>query len=506
MTTSTEPTHAKQPVSTERADDTFVGRRRELEAISRSLAAVASRGGRLEIVSGAPGIGKTRLTHEVAAIARGRGFYVLRGGCWEGEGAPAYWPWADVLRNHLGAPRDDAAGTAIDFSQLLEVAATRAGVPVRGIVDPSKDAQQARFMLFDRFCEFLAATAGGQPVLVIIDDVQSADIGSLLLLQFLAGRLAKLPIALLVTSRDPLSEMTASTSRHAWARHIVLHGLSRSEARALLAARAARTPGRAVLDRLMHLTDGNPYFLKELGQLLVDGEAGFDPTGAVALPASLLVVTLQPYHRLSVGCRSLLQAASVVGREFDAELAARAAGLPIREALGLLDEAVERRVVTAAGAARYHFAHALVREAIHDQLHPSDRTRLHESIAVALERQAEEGERVSAATLAHHFCKALPLTQRRQAALYCIAAGESAHTAFAYEEAVFQLRRAQEISGTSLTELESCDLLLRLGAAEAGAGEWARSRRTFEDAAAVARRINCPERLAHAALGFKGMM
>ena len=225
------------------------------------------------------------------------------------------------------------------------------------------------------------------------------------------------------------------------------------------------------------------------------------------MPASLLVVTLQQYHRLSLSCRSLLQAAAVVGREFDAELAAARSGMPIRDALALLDEAVERRVVAEIDAARYRFTHALVREAIHDQLHPSDRTRLHESIAVALERQAAAGERISPATLAHHFCMGLPFTQRRQAATYGIAAGESAHRAFAYEEAVFQLRRAQEISGTSLTEIESCDLmLLSLGAAEAGAGEWARSRRTFEDAAALARRINCPERLARAALGFKGMM
>ncbi len=504
---STEPL-PKKPAPAE-GDDAFVGRRRELHAIGATLGAITSGHGRLEIVSGAPGIGKTRLAHEVAAIAGRRGVAILRGGGWEGGGAPAYWPWIDVLRRDLGDQAGVTSGDAAraaDFSQLVEIAATGAGVPNRGNVDVSKDAQQARFMLFNRFCEVLEAKAAAQPVLVIIDDAHWADTGSLLLLQFLAGRLADQRIAVLITSREPLSEMVASTSRHAWARHLVLHGLSRTEARALLGARAARTAPPDVFDRLMRLTDGNPYFLKALGHLLVDGEKGADRTGRVKLPASLLVVTLQEYNRLSLSCRTLLHAAAVVGREFDAELAARAVGMSIRDAVGLLDEAVDHRVVAALDGARYRFTHALIREAVVDQLHPSDRTRLHESIAVALERQVAAGEQISPATLAHHFCMGLPFTQRRQAATYGIDAGESAHRAFAYEEAVFQFRRAQEISGTSLTEVESCDLLLRLGAAEAGAGEWTRSRRTFEDAAALARRIDCPARFARAALGFKGMM
>lgn len=500
MTTSSE--EGKAPPATSGSDDAFVGRSRELRAIRRSLDAAALGHGRLEIVSGAPGIGKTRLAQEVATIAFERGFAVLWGGCCEGEGAPAYWPWADTLRNHLNHLNAPPEADTADFNQLLDVAAVRAGIPVRRVTGANKDAQQARFIVFDRFCDFLAATASRQPLLVIIDDAQSADAGSLLLLQFVAVRLTKLPIAVLITSRDPLPDMAASTTRHSWTRHTVLRGLSRAEARILLRGRATHSPPRAALDRLMHLTEGNPYFLK---QLLVHGECGTS-SHSIALPASLLVITLQTYHRLSLDCQSLLQAASVIGRDFDADLVASAVRLRVSDALRLLDEAVEQRVVAAVGAARYHFAHALVREAIHDQLHPSDRTRLHESVALALEGQSDTHDRVSAATLAHHFCMALPLTKRRPTALHGITAGEAAHTAFAYEEAVFQFRRAYQVAGTSLTDLESCDLLLRLGAAEAGAGEWAESRCTFEDAAAIARQINCPERLARAALGFKGMM
>lgn len=475
-----------------------------MEAILGSLDAASAGSGRLEIVSGSAGIGKTRLTYEVATVARGRGFEVLRGGCWESEGAPAYWAWSEVLRQHLGS--EPAPGNSADFSQLLDAAATRAGVPIRGIVDATKEAQQARFMLFDRFCEFLAATTTAQPLLLIIDDAHWADAGSLLLLQFLAGRLARMRLAVIVTSREPLSELAASTTRHPWARHRVLRGLTRAETRTLIAACAARAPRRPEFDRIMHLTEGNPYFVKELGQLLADGQRVFDAEEAIQWPANVLAITLQPYNRLSLECRILLQAASVVGREFDAEVAADAARLPIRDALPLLDEAVAHRVITHLDTTHYQFVHALVREAILDQLHPSDRMRLHEATALTLQRRAAAGEPVSTAALAHHFCRGLPLTQRRQAAEYCIDAGDAAHAAFAYEEAVSQLRRAQALSGAVFSQPDSCDLLLKLGAAEAGAGEWAQSRRTFEDAAALARRLRSPERLARAALGFKGLM
>ena len=431
----------------------------------------------------------------------------MRGGCWEGEGAPAYWPWTDVLRSALdAAPDDRGVVTAADFSLLLQAAATQAGVPLASPVDVAHDAQQARFVLFDRCCEFLAATAAAQPTLVVIDDVHWADTGSLLLLQFLAGRMADLPLALLITSREPLSDMTASAGRHEWARHLVLGGLSRAEAGALIEARIARAPAPAVLDRLMRLTEGNPYFLKELGHLLVDEGREIDRNGGVTVPASLLVVVLQQYHRLSLGCRSVLQAAAVIGRDFDSELAAAVSGIPLRDVLALLDEALERHVVAGLGAARYRFSHALLREAIHEQLHLSVRTHLHEKIALALERRLAAGEQVSPATLAHHFSMGLPFTDRQRAAAHAIAAGQEAHRACAFEEAVSQLRRAQELSGPTVSDSERCDLMLLLGAAEAGAGDWARSRRTFEDAAALARRLDSPERLARAALGFKGMM
>jgi hypothetical protein len=487
-------------------DEVFFGRDKELQATAASMATVLAGTGHIDLISGPAGIGKTRLAREVATAARTDGFQVLRGGCWEGDGAPAYWPWIAVLRSYLEAAGDEAAAEP-DFSRLLAAASARVSVVARATVDPSKDAQQARFVLFDWVCEFFAGVTARQPIMLVLDDLHWADTSSLLLLQFVVGRLASLPIAIIATSRDPIPDLLKSiTQHHEEAEHLPLPGLSREEACELLNARSAYTPEGEVLDHLMGLTEGNPYFLRELAQLWRGGHGPTDPSAILALPPSLLAFTLHQFDRLSLTCRRLLQAASVIGREFNAELVAQVAQMEIPDAMRMLDDAVEHRVLVPLAATRFHFRHALVREAIQGQVNLGERTHLHERIALALEQQAQAGERVPATALAHHFSMGLPFTHRRRAGAYSITAGEEAHAAFAYEEAVFQFRRAQEMCWTILVDGERCDLLLLLGAAEAGAGEWGGSRYTFDEAAALARALDSPDRFARAALGFKGLM
>jgi len=116
------------------------------------------------------------------------------------------------------------------------------------------------------------------------------------------------------------------------------------------------------------------------------------------------------------------------------------------------------------------------------------------------------GRPVSATALAHHFCMALPFTHRRRAGAYAIAAGEAAQDTLAYEDAILQFRRAQDAYGPTLSERETCDILLKLGPAQTGAGAISLSRHTFECASTLARRIDCPERFTRAAIGFRGMM
>ena len=485
-------------------DDPLVGRQRELKAITASLATVVTGNGRLDIVTAAAGLGKTRLAREVASIARREGFTVLRGACWEGEGAPAYWPWVDLLRGHLEDVGDPAAA-ATDLSELLRAASARLPVVARTAIHAVKDAQQARFMLFDWVCEVFAALAARRPTLAIIENLHWADAGSLLLLQFIVERLPSLPIGLLATGRDPLPAVAKELGRHEAVAYRTLDGLTRNEAVALFASRVERVPPADVFDQVMQLTGGNPYFLCELAQMWKEkSQAG--PQAIVGLPTSLAALTQHQVGRLSPTGLALVRAASVIGRGFDPILAARVSDVPIAEAMRQFDDAVTQRILTRLPAGRYRFRHALVREAIDAQIQPGDRTRLHERIAVTLEQEVRAGRPVSATALAHHFCMALPFTHRRRAGAYAIAAGEAAQDTLAYEDAILQFRRAQDAYESTLPNHDLCDLLILRGDAEASAGEWERSKATFSEAIALARLLNAPDLFARAALGFKGLM
>src|SRR5215211_7123508 len=134
----------------------FVGRARELRDLVAALDEAGDGRGRLVLLSGEPGIGKTRLMQEVARQAADRGWQVAAGRCWEEGGAPAYWPWIQAVRA-LGG----------DFERLA--AATGESV----------DPQTVRFRLFDSVAQFLVETANARPLVVLLDDLHAADTASL---------------------------------------------------------------------------------------------------------------------------------------------------------------------------------------------------------------------------------------------------------------------------------------------------------------------------------------
>ncbi|MGD9762898.1 MAG: AAA family ATPase [Candidatus Binatia bacterium] len=483
----------------------FIGRTQELDELESY---VRDSAGRLVLVTGAPGIGKTRLMNEFAARAALAGRRVLKGGCWEGEGAPAFWPFVLVLRHYLAAAEDASAGAAAcaDLHELLDRALrTEPRWRPRQRAPAAADAQQAQFELFDRFASFVAELSVAQPAAILLDDIHWADTSSMLLLQFLASRLAELRVLLLVTSREPVPAPVSATCRHPSSRQMPLAGLNATEVRALLQAAGIPVSREALVDKLVALTDGNPFFLKELARLAEASDAPPGPDWPAPLPATLRALTLHQFASLSPACRNMLCVAAVIGRDFEAELVAEALHQPIDAVLDLLHEALATRVLTALGPGKYRFAHALVRETLYEDLPLSERARLHERIALAL-RKRDTSRPTPISALAHHFFLALPLSDHATAAAYARKAGAEAYRACAYDEAVIYLRRAHELGYGSSSPEQLCDLLMLLGTAEAAAGAWQRSRDTFAECMGIARSINDPSRFCHAAIGFKGMM
>src|SRR6516225_2085631 len=217
-----------------RAAPVLVGRDGELGELLAGLDAAACGTGRLFLLAGDPGIGKSRLAYEAAARARDRGFKVAWGRCWEAGGAPAYWPWvqalralvrgvgSEELRGQLGAGAPFVAKIVAEVAELLP--------DVRP--PPPMDAEEARFRLFDAVAAFLRNAGAGQPVMLVLDDLHAADAPSILLLRFAARELGDARVLVLGAYRDmeldrghPLAVALADLSREPATRHVPLAGL-----------------------------------------------------------------------------------------------------------------------------------------------------------------------------------------------------------------------------------------------------------------------------------------
>src|SRR5215472_1431970 len=254
-----------------RPERRFVGRERELAEIGAAIQDASSGRGRLLLLSGEPGIGKTCLADHAASYAASRGMRVAWGRCWEGGGAPAYWPIIQVLRElseHPGFARQvESLGDGVASLAALIPEAHRPAHPLKEHkpAEPT-DPQQGRFFLFDSVATLLKSLAVSEPLLLVIDDLHDSDAGTLQMLRFLAREFKTAPILLVGAYREAelerspelLSEV-AELGREAT--HLALTGLSQAEAGALIRVRAGFTPNGRFLATLHHATAGNPLFL-----------------------------------------------------------------------------------------------------------------------------------------------------------------------------------------------------------------------------------------------------
>ena len=192
----------------------FVGRERELAELVSACESGADSDAHLFLIYGEPGIGKTRLADELASRVKAGGLQVLWGRCWEGEGAPAYWPWIQVIRSFLGALEPErrsnlAVESEIAADIIHEVAQIIPDLrPAHSTVRPPSVERQAgsrakaRFRLFDAVTNFLKIGARSHPMLIVLDDLHDADEASLALLRFMARELKGAPIMIVATYRD----------------------------------------------------------------------------------------------------------------------------------------------------------------------------------------------------------------------------------------------------------------------------------------------------------------
>ena len=490
----------------------FVGRDDELETLGNCLGQ-----GRLILVTGDPGIGKTRLAEEFAGQARERGALVRWGRCWEGDGAPAFWPWIEIVRSiahhvDLEALRVQLGAGAADIAHMVDDVRVRfPDLPEPPRLDP----KQARFRLFDSIATFFKNVATTQPLVLVLEDLHWADTPSLLLLQFLAREIETAPLLLIGTFRDaevgkadPLADALGQLVRHRYCERMPLGGLGETHVRCYVERTLGREAAENLAAALHRETDGNPFFLGEIVRLLTREPRTEAPRAPrpFGIPETVRDVIARRLRAYPPECIEVLRVASVVGRAFTLAVLQRVPELERHPLLDLLSEAIAGRLLTDTSdvTGGYWFTHSLIREALYNEIPMARRVQLHWDVGEALEAYHRPSAGAYAAELAHHFLQAAANDSAERAIEYAVRAGEYASELLAHEEAAAHYARALHAleQWQPADERRACTVLLALGESRVRAGDPTGAEDAFLRAATLARRVDAPELLGRAALGL----
>ena len=410
----------------------LVGRVAELDALTGALDDACAGTGRIAVVLGDAGIGKTRLVEELVMIAQGSGVVTARTRCPEDGAIPAFRP-------------------AVDLAEQVR----RTGAVTAGIVPPTETGATSLFRLYEAVERGLRSTSA--PLLVVVDDLQWADADTLRLLAHVAGGLRLAPVLLAVTVRTSeehspaLLDCLAAFARAPGSVHVALDGLSRSDVATWLHhhrhddhQRDGEIPSD-VVDVVHERTGGHPLFLKELGELLraEGGLTDADTARSIrSIPPAVQFVVRRRVARLPVDTQQLLGVAAVVGRNFELDVVADVAGRPLDEALDQIVPALASGIVVDVGERGFHFSHALVAEALAAEMNSARRARLHARTARAIADRAGPGFGHRAEVVAHHAFLGRFAGTSELAATAAAEAARRASAGFGYEEAATQWERS----------------------------------------------------------------
>jgi|GEM_PF-1820496 len=483
------------PVAPSVRAEPFVGRQASVAQLELALDEVENGAGRFVLISGEAGIGKSRTLAELASRAATRDFSVWRGDAYAGGAAPAYWPWVEIVRAILVEPEprrqlpSDAWAIATLVPGLL---------PQQARTD---DAHALRFRLFDELTRWFAAASAERPILLAIDDLQWADVASIELLEHLTRGLRRLRVLLVAAVRDDVAgPLRASTAEaHALRRlfrsavHIELRGLQLSEVSELVFALAAQEPDARSAQLLHTLTQGNPFFVRQVVQLLAQRQQPLLAANieAAELPPAVREVIQQRLVALPPETRALLRAASAIGQSFDATLLARATQQPLTAVLPALEPALRLGVLGRhdSRSQRYHFNHALVCDSLYDEASIPQRGQIHALLAHALAEHAPASDPRVLGEVARHSLLAVPVDVEATVR-HCCRAAEASREASGFEAAAELLTRALERLAVEGGHGElRCEVLYQVSLDHLCAGEIAQGQRALEDGAQLAAEI-----------------
>lgn len=484
----------------------FVGRHAELAAVRRAWDAAVGHEGGLVVVSGEPGVGKTRCCREFAHAVRSEGAVVLHGACAEQAGF-AFQPFVQALRHcvaRVADPTTVLGGGAPHLARLVpEITTRHAGIDT----PPPTDTETARHLLFEAVLGWLTELSRHAPVLFVLDDVSWADNATLSLLRHAMAEITGERILIVATYRpaDATREARRFVHEHSAAvPEVRLGGLGGEEpvdfAERLLAGRLDAT-ARHLVASVSHSVGGNPLYLGEMiphlsaraelersGPDAWTARADHDPLEVATAVGDVISDRID---RLGHTTQRVLSVASVIGSSFSADLVIDLTDAAPLAVVTALEEAEEAALVRVADGGdrngRYEFAHAIYRDLLYAGLAPIRREVEHHRVGEAIERVYAAEPEPWLELLAYQFEHGHDDEDRRKAIGYLRAAGAQAQGRLANDQAAALYRRALNLAEhTHPAEPHlRCDLLIELGNAERRAG-LPRARRTLLEAVDLA--------------------
>lgn len=483
----------------------FIGRSRELSYAVAQLNRAINGEGQVLLVSGEPGIGKTRLVRELILQAREMGAQVFLGECYA-EGSAPYAPIAQILRD--APPPPSATGEGWGGGVLPDLLALgpdlRARFPNIAPNPPLDDPQAEQQRVFESFVAFCDEVSKRAPLVLFVDDAHWADSGTLFLLRHLARRTKRSRLLMVMTYREveldearALNEVLIDLNRERLATRLKLTRLSREQTRDFLAAMFAEEITPEFLDGIYHETEGNPFFIEEVCKALIEEgklyyEAGRwhrPPMNEMNIPQSVRVTIQTRVGKLPEQTQDVLRLAAILGREFDFETLRKASELDEDALLLALETAEHAQLIGEVHHTEpivYSFAHALIPATLSESVSGLRRQRMHRCAATAMEAVHPDDFEI----LAHHYEHA---GDQKRAGEHYEKAGDRALAVYAYAEAEKNYRAASELGGS---DAENARVLSKLGQAMRYQGRYNEAIEVWREAIKLHRRSGGGEQVA----------
>jgi DNA-binding CsgD family transcriptional regulator/tetratricopeptide (TPR) repeat protein len=463
------PMATAEPRHVESGD--FYGRRKELAGLQTACDSALAGRGNICLLVGEPGIGKTRITEEVASLADAMKFLTARGLCIQGRGTPPLWPWIQILRSCVDSlgfrhVKRSLGGRYAFLSDLLKDGAGETEGYARELC--TRDG--AQFALSAGIARLLRNVSKAHPALIILEDLQWADRDSLTVLQSVSREVAHERICVIGTYRDErplplgLGETIGALLREPSFTRYYLDGLTVDETSRFLETLVGSRLDSEICAKVFALTDGNPLYVKQVGVALESGAISSeestrlfgDSDEGVGFGRGFDGMITGRFASLSDTAQRVVTMSSLLSKGIDVRQVAQIEELTVDTTIAALDEACSCHLLdyVGQGDSAYRFSHLLIRELVAARVAPAERFRLHAKIASALAEQNVRFRRAHAVEIFHHALSAGALFGPEEVARHAHLAGMQSMRLYDCERALSFFRqgidRLRESSDFSL--------------------------------------------------------